>query len=95
LKTATDELIRSLAGSNPRLSRPTGTANITIDGRNGLRTELSNVSDATGQQERIELFTTLMRDGTLFYALGVVPRAQFADYQGTFRQVVKSIRFIG
>jgi len=94
LRTATDELINSLASSNPNLSRPTGTANASIDGRQGLRTELSNISDATGQQERIQLYSALLRDGSLFYALGVVPRAQFSDYQGTFRQVVGSIRIM-
>jgi Zn-dependent protease with chaperone function len=94
LRTATDELINSLASSNPNLSRPTGTANASIDGRQGLRTGLSNISDATGQQERIELYSALLRDGSLFYALGVVPRAQFSDYQGTFRQVVGSIRIM-
>ena len=94
LKTATDELINSLANSNPKLSRPTGRAKASIDGRQGLRTELSNISDATGQQERLDLYSALLRDGSLFYALGVVPRAQFSDYQGTFRQVVGSIRIM-
>lgn len=94
LRIATDELINSLAGSNPKLSRPTGRATASIDGRQALRTELSNISDATGQQERLELYSALLRDGSLFYALGVAPRAQFSDYQATFRRVVGSIRIM-
>jgi hypothetical protein len=53
---------------------------------------LSNVSDATGQQERIELFTVLAADGGLLAALGVAPRDRFSAYQPTFRRVVASIQ---
>ena len=60
LQRATDELVQSLAQSNPRMSRPSGYAPATIGGRSGLRTRLTNVSDATGRNERIELFTTLL-----------------------------------
>ena len=78
--------------SNPRLSRPSRYDTVSIAGRQGLHTILSNVSDATGQQERIEVFTTLVGDGGLFYALGVAPRDRFSAYQATFRRVVGSIQ---
>jgi hypothetical protein len=93
VRTATDEFIGLLAGSNPRLSRPSRYDVVSIAGRQGLRTILSNVSDATGQQERIEVSTTLVGDGGLFYALGVAPRDRFSAYQATFRRVVSSIQF--
>lgn len=92
VRTATDELIGSLAGSNPRLSRPSGYNTVSIAGRQGLHTILSNVSDATGQQERIEVFTALVGNGGLLYALGVAPRDRFSAYQPTFRRVVGSIQ---
>jgi len=94
LRTATDEFVDSLAGGNPNLSRPSGYDRTSIGGRNGLHAALSNVSDATGQQERIEVFTILLRDGSLFYVLGVAPRDRASDYQKTFRRVVGSIRII-
>ena len=94
LRTATDEFIDSLARGNPNLSRPSGYGRTSIDGRRGLHTALSNVSDATGQQERIEVFTILLRDGGLFYVLGVAPRERASDYQRTFRRVVGSIRIM-
>jgi beta-barrel assembly-enhancing protease len=92
VRTATDELIGSLAGSNPSLSRPSRYDTVSIAGRQGLHTILSNVSGATGQQERIEVFTTLVGDGGLFYALGVAPRDRFSAYQATFRRVVGSVQ---
>ena len=92
VRTATDEFIGLLAGSNPRLSRPSRYDTVSIAGGQGLHTILSNVSDATGEQERIEVFTTLVGDGGLFYALGVAPRDRFSAYQATFRRIVGSIQ---
>ena len=74
LQTSTDELIQALRQGNQRLSRPDGYDRGTIGGRQGLRAVLSNVSDATGNQEVVEIYTTELSDGSLFYALGVAPR---------------------
>ncbi len=93
LRTATDELIQSLAQSNPRLSRPSNYQRTSIGGNEAAYTTLSNVSDVTGGEERIAVYTTLMRDGTLFYVLGVAPREEFNDYDPAFRKVVRSIQF--
>jgi hypothetical protein len=64
---------------------------VTIGDRPGLRTVLTRVSEATGELERIEVFTTLFRNGALFYLLAVSPRDDAADYAPTFRHVVASI----
>jgi hypothetical protein len=93
LQTATDELIQGLAQSNPRLGRASGYDRGTIGGRPGLRTVLSNQSDVTGTAEQIELFTTQMQDGTLFYVIGVAPRESFSEYERVFRKVVGTIQF--
>ncbi len=92
LQTATDELIDSLARGNPNLSRPSGYQRARVGGQDGLRTILSNTSEATGQRENIELFTTQLRDGNLFYAVGVAPRDAFSSYQGLFDRIVGSIQ---
>jgi hypothetical protein len=93
LQTATDELIQSLAQSNPRLGPPSGYDRATMGNRSGLATTLSNVSDATGRNERIELFTTLLDDGSLFYLIGVAPENEFSAYQPAFRKVAGSVQF--
>jgi hypothetical protein len=54
---------------------------------------LSNQSDVTGAAEQIELFTTQMQDGTLFYVIGVAPRESFPEYERVFRKVVGTIQF--
>ena len=93
LRTATDELLQSLQQSNPRLSRPQNYERGSIGGRQGLRAVLSNVSDATGGQEVVEVHTAQLADGTLFYAIGVAPREEYNVYSGVFRNVVRSIQF--
>jgi hypothetical protein len=93
LQTATSELLDSLRQSNPRLSASRNYDRGSIGGRQGLHSTASNVSDITGGQEAIEVYTTLLPDGSLFYVLGVAPREDYNAYSGVFRNVVRSIQF--
>jgi hypothetical protein len=93
LQTATDELVQSLAQSNPRMSRGSGYDRGTIGGRSGLRTVLSNQNEATGRTERIAVYTTLLNDGTLFYMIGVAPDNEYSAYDGVFNHVAGAIQF--
>jgi hypothetical protein len=90
LQGATDELIQSLARQNPDLGRPAGYDRIAIDGLRGLKTTLSNTSG--GNRERIAVFSTLLRNGNLFYAVAVAPDDQYGSYRGVFDRVVASLR---
>ncbi len=92
LQTATDELLDALARANPALRREGGYARRTIAGRSAIRATLANRSEATGEEEQIALYTTLMEDGNLFYALGVAPRSEFGSYHGVFQRAMQSLR---
>src|SRR5262249_54119833 len=91
LQTATQELIDSLARGNPNLSRPGSFDRVNLADRRGLRTTLSNRSDVTGAAETIELVTTQLRDGNLFYAIAVAPRDQFTSYRSVFDRILSSV----
>ena len=93
LRTATDELIASLASGNPGLSRPSAYDRVSVGGRQGLRAVLSNTS-STGEPENIVAFTAQLRDGSLFYAVAVAPRADFQAYSRIFDRVITSIQLI-
>jgi len=92
LQDATETLIQSMAQGNPSLSRESRSERINIDGRAGMRTLLSNTSEATGQWEGVEVFTTQLRDGSLFYAVGVAPQESFSSYRSIFDRIVGSIQ---
>ncbi len=93
LQTATDELLQSLGRGNPRLGRRGPYRSIGIGNRDGIEAAVSNVSEATGREETIDVFTTLMRDGNLLYIIGVAPRDEFATtYGSVFQRVVQSMR---
>jgi len=91
LRVTTDDFITSYVLVHSSRSRTFRYRKVTIADRPGLHTALSTMSEATGEPERIEVFTTLLRDGTLFYVLAVAPRDCESDYKGTFRRVVGSI----
>ena len=94
LQTATEELIESLAQGNPRMSRPSNFRRATLADRSGLQTTLSNVSDATGKTETIQVLTALIADGNLMYVIAVAPQEEFSSYQSAFQRVAGSIRLI-
>jgi Zn-dependent protease with chaperone function len=91
LRNSTNQLIQGLAQSNPSLRQTGGFSNVTIAGRPGLATVLSNVSEVTRQQERIALYTTQLTDGSLFFVVGVAPANEFAAYRQIFNRSVQSL----
>jgi hypothetical protein len=93
LRTATSELIESFSDNNPQMTQASAYRSISIDGRRGLQTTLSNVSEATGARETIRIVTALMPDGELFYTIAVAPASEYTDYQQAFGRVISSIRF--
>jgi hypothetical protein len=92
LQDATDELIDGLAQSNPRMSRPSGYSRVNMAGRQGLRATMSNVSEVSGEEERVMIYTTELRDGSLLYAVGVAPRNLINSYEPIFNRVVSSLQ---
>ena len=94
LRVTTDAFIASdvLVPWSPR--RTFQYTPVTIADRPGLHAVLAHVSEATGGLERIEVFTTLVRKGTLLYLLAVTPRDCVPDYADTFRRVVGSIEIL-
>ena len=92
LQEATREFIEGLAQSNPSLRARGGLQDRKLSGRNGLVAILDNVSDVTGRGETVTVFTTLLRDGNLFYCIAVAPQDEYRAYQRSFQRVAQSIR---
>jgi hypothetical protein len=47
---------------------------------------------AYGQVQGHTVFTTLLRDGNLFYCIAVAPQGEYQAYQRSFQRVAQSIR---
>ena len=92
LQTATDERVQSLARGNPNLDRPSRFDRINVAGRRGLRAVLQNRSEVSGDRESIELVTLQMRDGNLFYGIGVAPASQYPSYKNVFDRIWSSLQ---
>ena len=92
LQRDTQQLLNGFLRSNPDLRQESNFQRDNVGGRNGLTTILSNVSEVTGEQERIALSTVQLRDGALLYVIGVAPRTEAQAYDSTFRRVRQSLQ---
>jgi beta-barrel assembly-enhancing protease len=87
LQSATEQLLQGFAESNPRLQRQGGYSRTSVGGRQGLTTTLSNVSEATGETEAINVTTVQLRDRSVLYIIGVAPADEAQSYFNTFARV--------
>ena len=92
LRQASDYFINSLAQGNRNLRARGNYQDGTIDGRRALAVNLSNVNEATGRTELLTIYTTLMRNGGLFYLITVAPQNDYSSFQNAFSNVRRSIR---
>jgi hypothetical protein len=92
LSRDTQQLLQSLAQSNPDLRNAGSTRRESVGGRTGLTTPLSNVSQVTGDREYVALSTAQLRDGSVLYMIGVAPQAEANAYENTFKRVRQSLQ---
>jgi beta-barrel assembly-enhancing protease len=94
LRGATNALIDSLRQANPRMRTGSGLAQSELGGQPALVTTLDNISDVTGAREIVEVTTTRLGDGRLFYAIAVAPESDVSAYSATFERVLSTLRFL-
>ena len=92
LQQATNDFINTLQQGSSNLRSSTGYQRTDVDGRNGLLLTLNNVNEATGERETVNVVTTQLRNGELFYMIAVSPSNEYNAYQNTFAQILRSLR---
>ncbi|MBA3767481.1 MAG: hypothetical protein H0W99_10920, partial [Acidobacteria bacterium] len=92
LRQATDAYLSRLVQGSRNLRQRSGYQGGTIDRHNALSITLSNTNEATGQQEIVTVYTTLLRNGSLFYMIAVAPQSDYRSFQGAFSRVLSSIQ---
>jgi Zn-dependent protease with chaperone function len=91
LHEATNMWLNAVGESNPDMRTAGAQQTLRMSQRTAIGTPLTNRSPLGGE-ERIDVYTTFLADGTLFYYLTVVPSKEFAAYQEAFKRVGDSIR---
>ncbi len=86
------EYVNSVLQDNSYLQRRGGYSRVYIDERQGNLTPLSGRSPVTGRTELVDIYTTQLRSGELFYFITVVPDNESYRYNSAFRNVLSSIQ---
>lgn len=92
LQQATDDFINSLQQGNGNLRARSGYQRTYVDGRNALLLALSNVNEATGRSEVVNVITTQLRNGELLYMITVSPVDEARNFNTAFNNIHRSIR---
>ncbi|HEX3232400.1 MAG TPA: M48 family metallopeptidase [Pyrinomonadaceae bacterium] len=87
---ATDEFIKGITGGN--LKARGGYERLDVDGRQGRLITFDNVNEATGRPELVNILTTQLKNGDLFFMIAVCPTDEYKNYQNVFLTIVHSIR---
>jgi hypothetical protein len=95
LEQASDRYIGSLLQNNSYLQPQGRYQRGNISGRNALSISLSGRSPVTGRIEVVNVYTTLLRNGLLFYVINVAPSDDYGRYQRAFNTMVRSISLNG
>jgi Zn-dependent protease with chaperone function len=91
LYQATQELIDGFVRSNQGMRQLGRDEQFRLSGRNAIVTPLEGRS-ALGGVERVDVHTTLLSNGDLFYVLTVAPERELNAYGEAFDRVVRSLR---
>jgi hypothetical protein len=91
LDQATQALIEGFVRGNDGMRISGAEERFTLSGRQAIVTPLVGRS-ALGGNERVDVHTTMLSNGDLFYVLTVVPEREGGSYGPAFERVVRSVR---
>ena len=92
LATATRQFVSGIQKENPNLKQAAQPVTEQLSGRTAYRLRFTNVSDATGGTEIVEMYTAQLRNGGLFYLITVVPQNDARNYQQVIGRITGSLK---
>ena len=93
LAQATNDLVAQILRTNPSLKPvPDSQRNDMIDGAAALSLVLSGRSAATGEEERVTVFTRELPGADIVYALFIAPGQAYSGLNQTFQRMISSLR---
>lgn len=91
LQQATASLIDGFLRGNADMRVAGARQNVRLSNRTAILTPLEGRS-ALGGSERVDVYTTFLADGNLFYHLSVAPEEDLDEYSVAFNRVARSIK---
>ncbi len=94
LQQATEDYVNGLmqGEGNNYLRQTANYTRTTLGGRNAYATTLTGRSPLTNRNEIVNVVTTQLRNGNLFYVVAVSPESEASNYNYAFRNMLRSIR---
>jgi Zn-dependent protease with chaperone function len=94
LQQATQDYVNGLmqGEGNNYLRQSTNYTRTMLGGRNAYTTTLTGRSPLTNRNEVVNVFTTQLRNGNLFYVIAVSPENESSNYNYAFRNILRTIR---
>jgi hypothetical protein len=91
LEAATDQLVSSVAKSNPHMNVVRPRARMRLDGKPALSTYLENDSPIGGRES--DWLVTASCSDSIFYVLVVAPKGEYDSYEHAFQALISSVRY--
>lgn len=94
LRRAAEQNVDAVLQANPHLRIRGGNfENGNIGNHHALIRTLSGTSNVTGRTETVTVYTTLLRNGKMFYLFTTAPHDEYDNYRRVFQRIINSIRF--
>ncbi len=92
LEKATEAYVNGILQSNDYLRQTSNFSRTSISGRTAYAISLAGRSPVTGTTEYALIYTTQLRNGNLFYIIGVAPQNDSYRYNRAFNNMVRAVR---
>src|SRR5207247_8849272 len=92
LQQATSEFVNGLQQANANLRARGSYQRSYVDGRNAVSLSLSNINEATGRSEIVNVVTTQLRNGELLYLISLAPENDYYNYQNALQNILRSLQ---
>jgi hypothetical protein len=93
LEAATNAFVAVQLEANQDFRVAGASRRVELGGRPALATPLEGPSPVTGRLEVDVVYTTILADGRMFYAITVAPQDETGIYAAAFERVIGSVRF--
>lgn len=92
MRVANDEKVSELLQGNQRMRKVGNSQGTNVGTRYWMRTEFTNVNEATGATETIALLATPLRNGDVLFITMLAPQNDSARFQSAFTSILNSVQ---